>query len=402
MMVVPYHVLEVCGDVVFAARGSNIYSLKSGLEQQPVLAWKYPVKEQQTEQKTETPKVQSTEEPSAESPAPEEAPPAKRRRLESGAAEAQAPEPEPEKKEGNNKSKRAYHPKKVKPQKPNAHAEKPFVQGFFATSDGRYLVTITGADKTIWVFEHDGAGNLKQLSQRAMPKRPCSLAITPDNKTILSADKFGDVYALPLIEEPGSNNKDKYVTSSTPLSRNGSTPSTPQPFKPQANELTVHTLRNLKALENQKLSQQIIANNKANEPQFEHTLILGHVSMLTDILVAKLGRREYILTADRDEHVRVSRGIPQSHIIEGFCLGHDEFISRICIPTGRPELLLSGGGDDELFLWDWVAGKVLAKAQILEHAKTVLPDLTKVAVSRIYSFQNAAGNSNWVFVICER
>lgn len=54
---------------------------------------------------------------------------------------------------------------------------------------------------------------------------------------------------------------------------------------------------------------------------FEHKLLLGHVSMLTDIALVVLNGRNYIITADRDEHIRISRGIPQSHIIEGFCLG---------------------------------------------------------------------------------
>ncbi len=30
------------------------------------------------------------------------------------------------------------------------------------------VVAVTAHDKTIWVFEHDGAGNLKQLSERCV------------------------------------------------------------------------------------------------------------------------------------------------------------------------------------------------------------------------------------------
>ena len=124
-----------------------------------------------------------------------------------------------------------------------------------------------------------------------MPKRPCSIALTPDNLTILSADKFGDVYALPLIPSSESIATVTPTISApatpAPLSRS-STPSIALPFKPQANELTVHTRRNLKALENQKISLQLNAPSQPTDalPAFTSTLLLGHVSMLTAVLVA--------------------------------------------------------------------------------------------------------------------
>jgi tRNA (guanine-N(7)-)-methyltransferase subunit TRM82 len=34
------------------------------------------------------------------------------------------------------------------------------------TQDGKYLVAVSGHDKAIWVFEHDGDGVLKELSKR--------------------------------------------------------------------------------------------------------------------------------------------------------------------------------------------------------------------------------------------
>ena len=34
---------------------------------------------------------------------------------------------------------------------------------------------------------------------RVMPKRPCAVALTPDESTLLCADKFGDIYSLPLM-----------------------------------------------------------------------------------------------------------------------------------------------------------------------------------------------------------
>jgi tRNA (guanine-N(7)-)-methyltransferase subunit TRM82 len=52
------------------------------------------------------------------------------------------------------------------------------------------------------------------------------------------------------------------------------------------------------------------------------TLILGHTSLLTACLLAKDEEKgsSYIITSDRDEHIRVS-WYPQGHVIESYCLG---------------------------------------------------------------------------------
>lgn len=205
-----------------------------------------------------------------------------------------------------------------------------------------------------------------------MPKRPCALTITNDNNTIISADKFGDVYSLPLLP------------SGPPEAPRENSQAPDKPFKPSANELTIHSQRNRKALENQKRQNKV--KTEKSGPDFEHSLLLGHVSLLTDVKLAKSGERMYVITADRDEHIRVSRGIPQAHIIENFCLGHKEFISRICIPESRPELLISGGGDDELYVWDWANGVLVSKAELRSFVEKYTGDekMGKVAVSGIY------------------
>jgi tRNA (guanine-N(7)-)-methyltransferase subunit TRM82 len=186
-----------------------------------------------------------------------------------------------------------------------------------------------------------------------MPKRPCSIRITPGDNTIISADKFGDVYSLPLIQ----------TEESIKTPSQSRTPEPSKPFLPAANELTIHSKRNLKALENQR-RQTNQASEKSSDLTFSSKLLLGHVSMLTDVLIATLNGKEYILTADRDEHIRVSRGIPQTHAIESFCLGHEEFVTRLCVPEGREEVLISGGGDDEVFIWEWVTGKLISRFEV--------------------------------------
>ncbi|KAK4128802.1 hypothetical protein N657DRAFT_608555 [Parathielavia appendiculata] len=385
-MILPFHLVKSCGGFVFAAQGSDIHTFSSALEH--VSTWKYPAQP-----------VDKPHEPSAEtqsSPAPE-GPPAKRRKVEDCQDSVSIGQPA-ESTNGKPKSKKAA-------QYDCPANERPFIQGLYATADGRHLIAITGADKTIWVFEHDLAATLTLT--RSMPKRPCALALTTDNRTILSADKFGDVYALPLlpsstsksVENSTANQSSPRSTTSSIQTPSRSTTPSAKPFKPQADPLTVHTKRNLKALEAQKISlarrEAILREQQqaANRPQFEHTLLLGHVSMLTAICVGTSssvdGRpREYIITADRDEHIRVSRGVPQAHVIEGFCLGHEDFVSRLCVaPGGRAELLISGGGDDDLFVWDWLHGTLLGRAGVLEHVKEVAGHeaASKVALTRIFA-----------------
>ena len=50
-------------------------------------------------------------------------------------------------------------------------------------------------------------------------------------------------------------------------------------------------------------------------------LILGHASLLTSCLLTP--DEKFIITADRDEHIRVS-WYPEGYAIESYCLGHEK------------------------------------------------------------------------------
>jgi tRNA (guanine-N(7)-)-methyltransferase subunit TRM82 len=52
-------------------------------------------------------------------------------------------------------------------------------------------------------------------------------------------------------------------------------------------------------------------------------LILGHASHLSSMVLSRDDGEQYIITADRDEHVRVS-WYPQGWNVERFCLGHEK------------------------------------------------------------------------------
>lgn len=170
----------------------------------------------------------------------------------------------------------------------------------------------------------------------------------PDRELILCADKFGDVYGLPFntVAAPDPDEK------------------APKPFSPVATNLTVHTGRNLQALESQR--KTAAKGIKQRETiRIPYDLLLGHVSMLTDIAIASQtvnGRKRlHIITADRDEHIRLTRPPPQSHVIVGYCLGHTQFISKICVVG---DVLVSGGGDDFLGVWDWSEGEMLCRIEL--------------------------------------
>jgi tRNA (guanine-N(7)-)-methyltransferase subunit TRM82 len=182
-----------------------------------------------------------------------------------------------------------------------------------------------------------------------MPKRLCAIATADSESTILLADKFGDVYSVPLLPAP-----EELAALTTPAAASAVAPTAAQLAKAERDRL---------AAEKRKRTEISL------DLPFTHTLLLGHVSMLIDIVSVTVPGpqdakpRTYVLTADRDEHIRVSR-YPQGHVIEGFCLGHESFVSKLLIPTWDATTLVSGGGDDFLLLWDWRSGKALQRVDV--------------------------------------
>ncbi|KAL4808666.1 hypothetical protein BDV18DRAFT_132873 [Aspergillus unguis] len=265
-----------------------------------------------------------------------------------------------------------------------------------STPDGEYLVALTGEDKCIRVFQVRDDGSFLQLSERPMPKRPCAITFM-ENNDILTGDKFGDVYSMPLLPsaEPRAAPKAK-----NPMER---------ATRIAATNLTVHTKRNLQSLKMQMERRELAdkAKNKDSEkPVFEHDLLLGHVSLLTDVAFASLPspdpsaikRRNYIISADRDEHIRVSRGRPQAHVIENNCLGHTSFISKLCVPEWAPEYLVSGGGDPHLLVWNWAAGELLHTVPVPLGDQT--SEGKEICVRGIWASPSASGQ-RFIFVALE-
>jgi tRNA (guanine-N(7)-)-methyltransferase subunit TRM82 len=156
------------------------------------------------------------------------------------------------------------------------------------------------------------------LHTRQTVKRVSALSLADDNSIIVS-DKVGDVFLYPLEPRvPEEATKDR-----------------PQGFV-------------------------LIADPTLNP---DADLLAGHVSVVTSHLLAPGGKR--LITADRDEHIRISR-YPRADVIEKYLFGTDGFVSALHIPVSKPELLLSAGGERWLRIWDWAKGDVTGKVDIME------------------------------------
>ncbi|CAF1309699.1 unnamed protein product [Adineta steineri] len=77
--------------------------------------------------------------------------------------------------------------------------------------------------------------------------------------------------------------------------------------------------------------------------------MMGHLSMLLDIAFVRTNDNQpFILTADRDEKIRLSH-YPNAYNIQGYCLGHTEFVSHVKLIDQNH--ILSASGDGTLRLW---------------------------------------------------
>ncbi|CAK7271034.1 tRNA (guanine-N(7)-)-methyltransferase non-catalytic subunit trm82 [Sporothrix epigloea] len=439
-MTVAFHRLKVCGDILVAARGASLHTFHIA-DGSHIAAWRVPQSKCEAEKTCEAGEAGEAGEETAEADGGDRGPPSKRRKVDEAdnaatgdAGQLQNGGSSKTKKGKERKAQAAAEAAKAQKFVALRTADLPVVSLLEATKDGRHLVVMMGHDKTLRVLAHDLAGHLTQLSVRVMPKRPCAVAFTADDQTILSGDKFGDVYALPLIEVEKTEAEQaaeqeaaarKAEEEKTKLDREAAVVA---PRRLEANQFTVHTKGNRQALENQRRQKELLLQQgldqqkrDAENSSSKYQLLLGHVSMLTAVTVAegyakgeigqesKKARRPLILTADRDEHIRVTRGVvgatataSQTHVIETFCLGHTSFVSRLCIPRSRPDRLVSGGGDGDLFVWDfWPEGRLVGTADLASLVAKVdgssegeAAAAPRVALSGLYSLGAAAQDPN--------
>ena len=172
-MKLPFQCVLARDDILFAARGGNLHSFKIE-DGSYISSWRHPVTNQANGKSksdyTGGEGVASAVASSQVSPEQDQGPPAKRVRLDD------TPEPAQQQTQEDGKHGEAKGSEKKANRRAHAASgpsERPFIQVLTATNNGQYIVAVSGQDKTIWVFEHDLAGNLKQLSQRYISCHYC-------------------------------------------------------------------------------------------------------------------------------------------------------------------------------------------------------------------------------------
>lgn len=182
-MKIPYNVVHASGNILFAARGGKIHSFN--LDGTHISTWKHPdVEKVAVAEKAAATKAEEVEKPVGEDTEMVETgdvdePPAKRQKVsedetkgnggEESTQTVTAEKDNADKKGGRGGKKSKNRQKNDQNKKESFFSrvpDRPVITHMTSTSDGHHLLAISGHDKNIWVFEHEGKGQLTQLSQR--------------------------------------------------------------------------------------------------------------------------------------------------------------------------------------------------------------------------------------------
>jgi tRNA (guanine-N(7)-)-methyltransferase subunit TRM82 len=183
-MKIPYNKVHVQGQTLFAARGGAIHTF-SLIDGSHISSWKHPDVDKVAdsikainEAKAEAALTAEANTPATES----DGPPAKRQKLgenESASVSLEAEISTPTSTAQDEKSQSGHFDGRGKKSKGKAGKDvdngksrfarvpdRPVITHLTSTPDGSHLLAITGHDKVVWVFKHDGHGQLEELSRR--------------------------------------------------------------------------------------------------------------------------------------------------------------------------------------------------------------------------------------------
>ncbi|WLF81434.1 tRNA (guanine-N(7)-)-methyltransferase non-catalytic subunit trm82 [Lodderomyces elongisporus] len=185
----------------------------------------------------------------------------------------------------------------------------PIYINYSETGPDKVLIT-ADVDKNITIYKLEN-NELHQLKQQPMPKRLSGISIL--NSDAIVCDSLGDVYQITIDTQPAVKKED---------------------LKP----------------------------------------LLGHTSPLTAVVAAQYKNppKSFLITSDRDEHIRVSN-YPKSYVIKGFLYGHTQFVSQIHLfEICKESRLVSGGGEGKLFFWDWFREVLITEFDLMPYVEEYL------------------------------
>ncbi|KAI8367608.1 WD40-repeat-containing domain protein [Radiomyces spectabilis] len=152
--------------------------------------------------------------------------------------------------------------------------------------------------------------------------------------------------------------------------------------KDWSSKLTRNAHKRANAIRFDKAASQILVADKfgdvyshpvapsTSEEEKQMKPLVGHVSMVTDMILCN--NEKYIVTSDRDEHIRVSR-FPNGYTIESFCLGHTDVVTAVRQLPWSEEMLISAGGDSTIRLWEFLKGTEVQCLDIKEIIQKYTP-----------------------------
>ena len=176
-MKIPYNQVHAVGGIIFAARSGQIQTFNAQ-DGKLISTWKHPDVDKVAEAVNNIAEEEKqVEVPQEEGQDEGQEPPAKRQKTTSADdVSASKLTDDTQSQDASEPSKVGRH-KRKKGKASNQHAksghtqsrvpDRPIVTHLTSTADGKHILAVTGHDKTIWVFEHDGAGHISNLSQRS-------------------------------------------------------------------------------------------------------------------------------------------------------------------------------------------------------------------------------------------
>lgn len=163
-----------------------------------------------------------------------------------------------------------------------------------------------------------------------------------DGGSVLVSDKVGDLFEYPISSSSASADRSVVVAERPDATALAGDPS----LNPDARLLAGHV---------STLTAHLIASTPVQSS--DGSTISGTSSSSSSY-------HRWLISADRDEHVRISR-YPDTHVIHRFLHGHRRFVGALALATRyraagtssststpTPTLLLSAGGDDQILIWD--------------------------------------------------